>query len=203
MFRFSSHPPSCNACQDFWGSELLGSFSKTPSSLLPPWAHVASTVTCCFCSCWLWGWFLQESFSTPQPRGHLVSAGQDHSIERLLLWRCYLWDSLSPMGGLQKDFQVVPSFPILHLPVPSNWSCAPLSFFAMSQPRRHSKPGKVSMRQLPDKPAADFAHRPPWIREPGGAQQGMEQLEDGPGWSHLCREQGEEGDAHTGLAQVP
>lgn len=30
----------------------------------------------------------------------------------------------------------------------------------------------------------------------------MEQLEDRPGWSQLFWEQGEEGVAHTGLAQV-
>jgi len=57
-------------------------------------------------------------------------------------------------GALQKDFQVVPSFPILRLPVPSNWRRAPLSSFAMSQPWRFSKPGKICIRQLPDKPAA-------------------------------------------------
>lgn len=67
---------------------------------------------CFFCPCWLRGWFLQESFSTPWPQGHLVSAGQDHSIEGLLLWRRYSWDSLSTVGGMQKDFQVVASFPI-------------------------------------------------------------------------------------------
>lgn len=34
---------------------------------------------------------------------------------------------------------------------------------------------------------------PPWIRE----------LERSSGWSRLCRERGEEGVAHTSLAQVP
>lgn len=62
-----------------------------------------------------------------------MSTGQDHSIEALLLWRHYSWDSLSAVGGLQKDFQVIPPFLILHLPVLSNWRCTPLSSFAMSQ----------------------------------------------------------------------
>lgn len=77
-----------------------------------------------------------------------MSAGQDHSIEGLLLWRHYLWDSLSAVGGLQKDFQVLPSFPILCLPVLSNWRCEPLTSFAMSQLWRY-----ISVRQLPDEPS--------------------------------------------------
>lgn len=112
MFHLSPCLPCCNGCRDFWGSELLGFFSETPNSLLPPWAHVASTVMCCFCPCWLRGWFLQESFSTSRPRGHLVSAGQDHSIEGLLLRRHYSWDSLSLCcGGSAEGFPGSPIIP--------------------------------------------------------------------------------------------
>lgn len=55
---------------------------------------------------------------------------------------------------LQKDSLVLLAFPILCGPVPSGQRGAPLRSFAVSHLVRHDKPGKISIRQIPDRPAA-------------------------------------------------
>lgn len=105
--------------------ELPGSFSETPSSLLPPWLHAASAWMCCFCPRCLQGWFLQESFSVPQSQGYLKSSGWDQrsGCSFFFLWRRYLWDVLCAAVDLQKDLHLVPSSRNLSMPGCSSWSC--------------------------------------------------------------------------------
>lgn len=141
MFHPSSHP-SC--CKDFWGSGILDSFSETPSSLLLLWAPVASAMLCCSRagSC--------RSLSPLHEDIWCLLART--AAQRVLLWSRSSWDTSAV--GATEGFPGTPGLPYPLWTCPQWSEGCTLRSFAVSHLVRHSKPGKISIRQIPDRPAA-------------------------------------------------